>query len=207
MNKWKKKENWKRLVDEWFNKYSDDAIVRLFNMFVDFKKNKSKRSSYESILNEAKSAFNTEIYWENIVRQLFGWYGNYLKYLKKRRRELELEKIAKSSHKKADRVKKERREDVKDVLESVDEWAENHYWGKDRDVEIGWEVVFNPEYEHVPVENSEILEDERNLPSKIEELDEEKLWEKKNEWWEEKVEEKKQRKEPEQLYIPFDYED
>jgi hypothetical protein len=31
-------------------------------MFVDFKKNKSKRSSYESILNEAKSAFNTEIY-------------------------------------------------------------------------------------------------------------------------------------------------
>ena len=155
VNKWEKKEDWKRLVDQWFNKYSDDAIVRLFNMFVDLKENRSKWFSYEDILDKAKSTFTTEIYGENIVRQLFGWYGNYLKYLKRRRGELALEKTAKASHKNADKVKKQKKEEVKDVLQSGDEWAENHYWGNDRDIvnEDG-DVVLNPEHEHVSLDSN-----------------------------------------------------
>lgn len=193
VNKWEMKEEWKKIVDQIFTKYSDNDIISLFNRFKSFKGGKPKWYKYEKTLNEAKEPLRTEIYGENIVKRLFGWYGNYLKLIKSNRLKVEAEAM--------EEVMQER------IAETLQEWAENHYWGKDRDVEIGWEVVFNPEYEHVPVENSEILEDERNLPSKIEELNEEKLWEKKNEWWEEKVEEKKQRKEPEQLYIPFDYED
>jgi hypothetical protein len=32
-------------------------------------------------LNEAKKVLKTEVYGENIVKPLFGYYGNYLKYL------------------------------------------------------------------------------------------------------------------------------
>lgn len=170
VNKWKKKEDGKRLVDEWFNKYSDWAIVWLFDRFVNFKKSKWQ-VSYEKILNEAKSAFRTEIYGENIVRPLFGYYGNYLKYLKKKRIESEIRETVGSKTEKADEVKKEKKQEVAEILEAkdgeseenpkidekenfVDEWAENHYGWNDRDVmNEDWDVVFNPEHEHVSLDS------------------------------------------------------
>lgn len=183
VNKWKKKEDWKRLVDEWFNKYSDAAIVWLFNMFVSFKHTKPEWYEYEKILNEAKSAFKTEIYGENIVRQLFGRYGNYLKYLKRRRLQLEAEKAVKAKHEKADVVKQEEKSELIEAL--ADEWVKNRYTWDDENIENeDGDIVPNPKYEHIPVEN-EYVEDERNTIS----------------------EEIKKKSGPKELEIPFDYED
>ena len=117
INKWKKKEDWKRLIDNWFNKYSDGALVWLFNMFVRFKNNRSQWYKYEDILNEARDAFNTEIYWENIIRQLFGYYWNYLKYLKRKRIDSDLTETVKAKHEKADKLKQENKQEVVKVLE------------------------------------------------------------------------------------------
>lgn len=153
VNKWKKKEDWKRLIDEWFNKYSDAAIVWLFNMFVSFKHTKPEWYEYERILNEAKSAFKTEIYGENIVRQLFGRYGNYLKYLKRRKIQLEAEKAVKAKHEKADILKQEEKSELIETF--VDEWAENHYTWHDRDImDDNGDIILNPEQEHVPTDSS-----------------------------------------------------
>lgn len=183
VNKWKKKEDWKRLVDEWFNKYSDAAIIWLFNMFVSFKHTKPEWYEYEKILNEAKSAFKTEIYGENIVRQLFGRYGNYLKYLKRRRLQLEAEKAVKAKHEKADIVKQEEKSELIEAL--ADEWVKNRYTWDDENIENeDGDIVPNPKYEHIPVEN-EYVEDERNTIS----------------------EEIKKKSGPKELEIPFDYED
>ena len=183
VNKWKKKEDWKRLIDEWFNKYSDDAIVWLFNMFVNFKHTKPEWYEYEKLLNEAKSAFKTEIYGENIVRQLFGRYGNYLKYLKRRRIQLEAEKAVKAKHEKADIVKQEEKSELIEVL--VDEWVKNRYtWDDENIVNEDGDVVPNPKYEHIPVE-SEYVEDERNTVSQ----------------------EIEKKSEPKELEIPFEFED
>lgn len=88
------------------------------------------------------------------------------------------------------------------------EWIENHYTGDDENIvnEDG-DVVLNPKYEHVPVENPEVIEDENNTVSKEGELKKEvgilKGWMK----VEKDVQENKengQRKEPRQLEIPFD---
>jgi len=183
VNKWKKKEDWKRLVDEWFNKYSDAAIVWLFNMFVSFKHTKPEWYEYEKILNEAKSAFKTEIYGENIVRQLFGRYGNYLKYLKRRRIQLEAEKAVKAKHEKADIVKQEEKTELIEAL--ADESVKNRYtWDDENIVNEDGDVIPNPKYEHIPVENK-YVEDERNSIS----------------------EEIEKKSEPKELDIPFEFED
>lgn len=118
VNTWKKKEGWKRLIDEWFNKYSNEAIMRLFDMFIKFKNSKWQWYAYEKILNEAKSAFRTEIYWENIVRPLFGYYGNYLKYLKRKRIGSDLEKTVKSKTEKANKLKQNNKQKVAETLEA-----------------------------------------------------------------------------------------
>lgn len=118
VNTWKKKEDGKRLIDEWFNKYSNDAIVRLFDMFVKFKNSKRQWYTYEKILNEAKSAFRTEIYGENIVRPLFGYYGNYLKYLKRKRIDSDLRETVKSKPEKADKLRKQNKQEVAEVLKT-----------------------------------------------------------------------------------------
>jgi len=118
VNTWKKKEDGKRLIDEWFNKYSNDAIVRLFDMFLKFKNSKRQWYTYEKILNEAKSAFRTEIYGENIVRPLFGYYGNYLKYLKRKRIDSDLRETVKSKPEKADKLRKENKQEVAEVLKT-----------------------------------------------------------------------------------------
>lgn len=118
VNTWKKKEDGKRLIDEWFNKYSNDAIVRLFDMFVKFKNSKRQWYTYEKILNEAKSAFRTEIYGENIVRPLFGYYGNYLKYLKRKRIDSDLRETVKSKLEKADKLRKGNKQEVAEVLKT-----------------------------------------------------------------------------------------
>jgi len=193
VNKWKKKEDWKRLIDEWFNKYSDAAIVWLFNMFVSLKHSKPEWYGYEKILNEAKSAFKTEIYGENIVRQLFGRYGNYLKYLKRKRIQQEVEKTTKAKHEKADEVKQEKRWEVAEVLR--DEWAENHYtWDDENIMNEDGDVVLNPKYEHV-----ETWSDVENAESVNEEWEEGKNWLKKNQELE--------MDENGQFRIPFDYEE
>lgn len=97
----------------------------------------------------------------------------------------------------------------------VDEWAENHYWGNDRDIVEDWEVVLNSEYEHVPVKNSEVVEDETIAVTRMEKTKNDELVEEKKEDTEaskeeEKIEEEKEsepKKRPEQLEIPFEYED
>lgn len=172
VNKWKKKEDWKRLIDEWFNKYSDAAIVWLFNMFVNFKHTKPEWYEYEKILNEAKSAFKTEIYGENIVRQLFGRYGNYLKYIKRKNDEKKRAKELEEALKREKELKEE-----KEILDSIKEedlkkWAEDHYAWKDRDiVNDDGDVVFNPEHEHIPtssaVEDSDSIDIEDDGQLKI----------------------------------------
>ena len=120
VNTWKKKEDGKRLIDEWFNKYSNDAIVRLFDMFVKFKNSKRQWYTYEKILNEAKSAFRTEIYGENIVRPLFGYYGNYLKYLKRKRIDSDLRETVKSKPEKADKLRKQNKQEVADSIITIE---------------------------------------------------------------------------------------
>ena len=158
VNKWKKKEDGKRLIDECFNKYSDAAIVWLFNMFVNFKHTKPEWYGYEKILNEAKSAFKTEIYGENIVRQLFWRYGNYLKYLKRRRIQLEAEKAIKAKHEKADIVKQEEKSEIIEAL--VHEWVKNRYtWDDENIVNEDGDIIPNPKYEHIPVENEYVVDE------------------------------------------------
>ena len=198
VNKWKKKEEWKRIVDQVFNKYSDHDIISLFNRFRTFKKEKPEWYKYEKILNEVKGPLRTEIYGDNIVKKFFGWYGNYLKLLKRKRLEAEAKDI--------EEVMQER------IMETLIEWAKNRYtWdGEDIMNEYG-DIVPNPKYvEYVPVENSEVLEDERNIATKIEELNEEESETESDqveEQVEEKKESKKQRKEPEQLYFQFEDDD
>ena len=72
------------------------------------------------------------------------------------------------------------------------EWVENHYAWNDRDiVDDNWDVVPNPNNLHIPNENMEVVEDEVNE------------W-KKNE---KKIEKADKKSDPEQLEIPFDFED
>ena len=118
INKWEKKEDWKRLIDNWFNKYSNSDIVLLFKLFVEFKNNKSKWYKYENILNEAGEAYRTEIYWENIIKQLFGYYWNYLKYLKTKKTNSDLKKTVGAKPEKADKLKKRDKQRVADVLKT-----------------------------------------------------------------------------------------
>lgn len=183
VNNWKKKEEWKMIVDQVFNKYSDQVIISLFERFRSFKRNKPEWYKYETILNEIKEPLRTEIYGDNIVKKFFGWYGNYLKFVKRNRLKAEAEAM--------EEVIQER------VAETLKEWAENRYTGDDQNIvnEDG-DVVPNPKYEHVPVENSEVVEDETITITRMGKLKKE-----------EKVEEKKEelRKEPEQLEIPFVY--
>ena len=125
VNTWKKKEDWKRLIDEWFNKYSNSAIIWLFDMFVKFKNSRWQWYTYEKILNEARSPLRTEIYGENIVRPLFGYYGNYLKYLKKKKIDSDLEKTVKSKPEKADKVRKEKKQEVVETLKAESKESHN----------------------------------------------------------------------------------
>lgn len=126
VNTWKKKEDGKRLVDERFNKYSNNAIVRLFDMFVKFKNSKWQWYTYEKILNEAKSAFRTEIYGENIVRPLFGYYGNYLKYLKRKRINSDLKETVKAKPEKADKIREEKKQEVVETLKAKSDESHNN---------------------------------------------------------------------------------
>lgn len=72
------------------------------------------------------------------------------------------------------------------------EWVENHYAWNDRDiVDDNWDVVPNPNNLHIPNENMEVFEDEVNE------------W-KKNE---KKIEKADKKSDPEQLEIPFEFDD
>ena len=186
VNNWKKKEEWKMIVDQVFNKYSDQVIISLFERFRSFKRNKPEWYKYEKILNEIKEPLRTEIYGDNIVKKFFGWYGNYLKFVKRNRLKAEAEAM--------EEVIQER------VAETLREWAKNRYTGDDENIvnEDG-DVVPNPKYEHIPVENPEVVGDERITVTRMEKSKKE-----------EKVEENKEdkpKKWPEQLEIPFEYED
>ena len=183
VNKWKKKEEGKELVDLRFNKYSKSAILWLFNKFVYFKERKSKWYTYSAILDEAKTAFKTDVYGENIVKPLFWYYGNYLKYLKKKESEAAVKDVVAVKTELADGVKKEEKKKIVNVLkpvdkwtdvveeevEVVDEWAINHYWGTDRDVvDENGDVIPNPEQMHIPqdiVVEPEIEREERTAKS------------------------------------------
>lgn len=183
VNKWKKKEEGKELVDLRFNKYSKSAILWLFNKFVYFKERKSKWYTYSAILDEAKTAFKTDVYGENIVKPLFWYYGNYLKYLKKKESEAAVKDVVAVKTELADGVKKEEKKEIVNVLkpvdkwtdvveeevEVVDEWAINHYWGNDRDVvDENGDVIPNPEQMHIPqdiVVEPEIEREERTAKS------------------------------------------
>lgn len=80
VNKGDKKEEWKKIIDAWFNKYSNEDILRAFHKFVKSKKNES---SFEKRLDGAKSNININIMWDKISKSVFWYYWNYLKLLKK----------------------------------------------------------------------------------------------------------------------------
>lgn len=185
VNKWKKKEEWKRIVDMLFNKYSDLVIVSLFERFRSFKRNKPEWYDFRKILDEVKEPLRTEIYGDNVVKNFFGRYGNYLKYIKRmndeRKRAKELEEALKQEKK-----AKEEKEFLDAIeKEKLQEWVKNRYTWDDENIENeDGDIVPNPKYEHTPVEN-EYVEDERNTIS----------------------EEIKKKSGPKELEIPFDYED
>lgn len=79
VNQGEKKEEWKQLIDEWFNKYSNRAILYAFHKFVRGKKN---GSSYEKRLAAAKTNIDIKIMWDSISKRVFAYYWNYLKLLK-----------------------------------------------------------------------------------------------------------------------------
>jgi len=190
VNKWKKKEEWKRIVDMLFNKYSDLVIVSLFERFRSFKRNKPEWYDFRKILDEVKEPLRTEIYGDNVVKNFFGRYGNYLKYIKRmndeRKRAKELEEALKQEKKS---------EEERDVIESMEketlqEWAKNRYtWDDENIMNEDWDVIPNPKYEHVPVEShdGEAANDEREDYKKLENQN--------------------KKAEPKQLEIPFDFED
>jgi hypothetical protein len=65
------------------------------------------------------------------------------------------------------------------------EWAENHYAWHDRDImDENWDIILNPEQEHIPTENWEIYDDVN-----------------------EEEQEVVKKSEPRQLDIPFVFED
>ena len=66
------------------------------------------------------------------------------------------------------------------------EWVEDHYAWHDRDImDENWDIILNPEQEHIPTENWEVCEDEVN----------------------EVVKQEEKKSEPKQLDIPFEFED
>ena len=149
VNNWKKKEEWKMIVDQVFNKYSDQVIISLFERFRSFKRNKPEWYKYEKILNEIKEPLRTDIYGDNIVKKFFGRYGNYLKLVKKNRLKAKAEAL--------EEVMQER------ITETLQKWAENHYWGKDRDImDENWDVIFNPQYEHTHVDSTHVNSSHEN---------------------------------------------
>ncbi len=190
VNKWKKKEEWKRIVDMLFNKYSDLVIVSLFERFRSFKRNKPEWYDFRKILDEVKEPLRTEIYGDNVVKNFFGRYGNYLKYIKRmndeRKRAKELEEALKQEKKTADE-----REVIESMeKETLQEWAKNRYtWDDENIMNEDWDVIPNPKYEHVPVEShdEEAANDEREDYKKLENQN--------------------KKAEPKQLEIPFDFED
>jgi len=190
VNKWKKKEEWKRIVDMLFNKYSDLVIVSLFERFRSFKRNKPEWYDFRKILDEVKEPLRTEIYGDNVVKNFFGRYGNYLKYIKRmndeRKRAKELEEALKQEKKTA-----EEREVIESMKKEVlQEWAKNRYtWDDENIMNEDWDVIPNPKYEHVPVEShdGEAANDEREDYKKLENQN--------------------KKAEPKQLEIPFDFED
>ena len=190
VNKWKKKEEWKRIVDMLFNKYSDLVIVSLFERFRSFKRNKPEWYDFRKILDEVKEPLRTEIYGDNVVKNFFGRYGNYLKYIKRmndeRKRAKELEEALKQEKKTADE-----REVIESMeKETLQEWAKNRYtWDDENIMNEDWDVIPNTKYEHVPVEShdGESANDEREDYKKLENQN--------------------KKAEPKQLEIPFDFED
>jgi len=187
VNKWKKKEEWKRIVDMLFNKYSDLVIVSLFERFRSFKRNKPEWYDFRKILDEVKEPLRTEIYGDNVVKNFFGRYGNYLKYIKRmndeRKRAKELEEALKQEKKTAEEM---------EVIESMkkevlQEWAKNRYtWDDENIMNEDWDVIPNPKYEHIPVENEYVPDETLEI----------------------QMEEKKPESEEDgQLKIPFDFED
>jgi len=172
INQWKKKEEWKRIVDLLFNKYSDLVIVSLFERFRTFKRNKPGWYDFRKILDEVKEPFRTEIYGDNVVKNFFGRYWNYLKYIKRmndeRRRAKELEEALKQEKK-----AKEENEVLEEIQkEEIQKWAENRYtWDDENIMNEDGDVVLNPKYEHIPVKNqyaegekNEILSDREKKP-------------------------------------------
>ncbi len=148
VNKWKKKEEWKRILDLLFNKYSDSVILSLFERFRTFKRNKPEWYNYGKILDEIKEPLRTEIYGDNIVKNFFWWYGNYLKFIKSNRIKAEAKEVEEAVQ--------------EEVVEVLKQWAENHYAWNDRDiVDENGDVVLNPEQVYIPVKN-EYVEDETN---------------------------------------------
>ncbi len=191
VNKWKKKEEWKKIVDQVFNKYSDWVIISLFERFRSFKRNKPEWYKYEKILDEIKEPLRTEIYGDNIVKKYFGWYGNYLKFLKSNRLKAEAEAM--------EEMMQER------IAETLEDWAKNRYtWDDENIVNEDGDVVPNPKFEHIPTSNPYVVEDEKNEIKKNEQPKEDEKW---NETLDKENKAEQIRKEPKQLEIPFDYED
>ena len=89
VNQGEKKEEWKQLIDEWFNKYSNSAILYAFHKFV---RGKEDESSYEKRLAAAKTGIDIKIMWDSISKRVFAYYWNYLKFLKSKSIENTLKK-------------------------------------------------------------------------------------------------------------------
>lgn len=58
-------------------------------------------------------------------------------------------------------IQKSKEESIDKIPVVRDEWAENHYgWDDENIMNEEWDVVFNPKYEHVPTENSDMSWDD-----------------------------------------------
>lgn len=79
VNKGDKKEEWKKIIDAWFNKYSNRDILYAFHKFA---KSKKDKHSFEERLDWVKDNIDISIMWDNISKPVFGYYWNYLKLLK-----------------------------------------------------------------------------------------------------------------------------
>ena len=135
---------------------------------------------------------------------------------RQRRREEKLKKEAeKQGGKGKTNIEREGKQEYEwkiedEIPDFVDAWAEHHYWWDDRDIIDGWDIIFNPKYEHVPVKDPRFSGDENNIVSKGWGLKKEVgtlKGEMKVEENTQKNKENGQRKEPKQLKIPFEYED
>lgn len=125
VNQWEKKEEWKKIIDAWFNKYSNRDILYAFYRFV---KSRENESSYKQSLDAVKYSddIDIRIMWDKVSKRVFAYYWSYLSMLKRKSAEKKIEEWAET-----------RRDDIINNLGNTPSWEivlEKELWIREKEI-------------------------------------------------------------------------